>query len=247
MSTQSEKIPVYVQVESVLRQKILKGQLVQGEQLPTLNELSAEFGVSQITIRTALANLKAERLVSGKRGKGTFVAEQVPLRKHLVFAGDLQSFREEWEKFKVEPLGLDTKKIRETRIPREIEAFFGMDGHEPVCVVRRLRFIDGVPVSFFENFLRPEIAKHLTLKELSKQPLQRILERKLGSKIGENETYLESVPADPDVAEVLHTGVFAPLFLVQARLWNASGEPLQIVNIFMRSDFFKYKIQVRGF
>ena len=68
----------------------------------------------------------------------------------------------------------------------------------------------------------------------------------MGLQTGENETYLESVPADPDVAEVLHAGVFAPLFLAQARLWDSSGEPLEIVNIFMRSDFFKYKIQVQG-
>ncbi len=242
MPTHSGKIPVYVQVESVLRQKILKGQLGQGEQLPTLNELSAEFGVSQITVRTALANLKAERLISGKRGKGTFVAEQVPLQKHLVVTGDLQNFLEEWEKFKVKPLGMDRKRVRETRIPREIETFFGMDGQDSVCVVRRVRFIDGMPVSFFENFLRPEIAKHISLKELSKQPLRRIVEKKLGLQVGENETYLESVPAHPDVAEVLNTGVFSPLFLAQAMLWDASGQPFEIVNVFMRSDFFKYKI-----
>ncbi|MEW6442821.1 MAG: GntR family transcriptional regulator [bacterium] len=247
MADNSGKIPLFVQVEAVLRDKIVKGQLGQGEQLPTLNELSAEFRVSQITIRTALANLKAERLISGKRGKGVFVAQQVPVRKHLVFTGDLQSFMEEWEKFKVKPLGVDEKKIRETRIPRHIGDFFGMDGQEPVCVIRRVRFIDGIPVSFFENFFRPEIGRQLTLRELSKLPVKRILETKLGLQVGDNETYLESVPAPPDVAGVLKAEVFAPLFLVQARLWDSSGEPLEIVNIFMRSDFFKYKIQVQRF
>ncbi|MEW6443083.1 MAG: GntR family transcriptional regulator [bacterium] len=240
----NKKIPFYFHIESLLRQKILTGQLAAAQKLPTEKELAAQFDVSPITIRTALANLEAEGLILRRRGKGTFVAMQVPLRKQVIVTGTVQSFVLDSERYKVKALGIEKKKIQETRIARDLEAFFQTGSQGQVCVVRRVRLLDRNPVSFIENFCHPEVAKHLTQKELSEQPLQRILQEKTGLDLGKSESYLESVPADPDVAEVLHSHVFAPMFLLQAYLWFRSGEPFEVVNIFMRPDFFKYKIDV---
>lgn len=240
----SKKIPFYFHIESLLRQKILTGQLQPGSQLPTETELAAQFGVSQITVRTALANLQSEGLILRRRGKGTFVAMKLPLRKQIVVTGDVQSFIQDTEKYRVKPLAIEKKKICETRIARDVETFFQLKGQDRICVVRRVRLLDRNPVSFFENFLLPHVAQHLSLRELAEQPLLRILQKKTGLQFGKTESYLESVPADPDVAELLHTHVFAPLFLLQVYLWQASGDPLEIVNIFMRPDFFKYKIEI---
>ncbi|MEW5980401.1 MAG: GntR family transcriptional regulator [Acidobacteriota bacterium] len=246
MPNDNANIPLYVHIESILRQKILTGQLAHGEQLPTIRELSRHFRVSHITIRTALDNLKAERLLSAQRGKGVYVADHVPLPKPMVFTGDVQGFVEDWEKHKAKVLGMEKRRIRETRIPRDLETFFGMGPQEPVYVIRRVRFLDDNPIYLSENFLRPEIGKHLTMGDLSKRALQRILRDRMGLQIGENETYLQSVLAEPDVAESLDSDVFAPVLLLQARIWLATGEPLEIVNIFMKSDSCKYKIRVRG-
>ena len=123
-----------------------------------------------------------------------------------------------------------------------MEEFFGLGGEDTISVVRRVRMLGRTPVQFIENFMLPDTAKHLTMKALSAQPLQEILKKEIGVVHGRSETYLESIPADPDVAESLHSHVFAPLFLLRAYLWFASGEPFEIVSIFMRPDFFKYKI-----
>jgi len=50
-------IPLYSRVESVIRNKILNGQLESGKKLPSEQELAAQFGISKITIRTALSHL----------------------------------------------------------------------------------------------------------------------------------------------------------------------------------------------
>jgi GntR family transcriptional regulator len=238
----NKKIPFYFHIESLIRQKILTGQLQPGERLPPEKDLAAQFGVSQITIRTALANLEAEDLIIRMRGKGTFVTRNVPLSKQVIVTGDVQSFVDDSRKYRVRPLGIDRRKVNETRIPREVEEFFDLRGDDGLSVVRRIRMLERTPVQFLENFLSPETAKHVTLKALSEKPLQMILKEKIGLEIGRSETYLESVPADPDVAEALHSTVFAPLFLLRSYLWFSSGEPFEIVSIFMRPDFFKYKI-----
>jgi len=123
-----------------------------------------------------------------------------------------------------------------------VEDFFGFGGGEKISVINRVRTLHKTPVQFLENFLLSETAKHVTMKALSEQPLQAILKEKIGLEIGRSETYLESVPADPDVAAALHSNVFAPLFQLRAYLWFTSGEPFEIVTIFMRPDFFKYRI-----
>ena len=107
----NKKIPFYFHIESLIRQKILTGQLQSGERLPSEKDLAAQFGVSQITIRTALANLEAENLISRMRGKGTFVTKNVPLSKQVIVTGDVQSFVDDSRKYKVKPLGIEKRKI----------------------------------------------------------------------------------------------------------------------------------------
>lgn len=71
-------IPLYVRIESLVRNRILNGQLQPGDKLPTEEDLVKQFGVSQITIRNALSNLGGDGLIVRNRAKGTFVAENVP-------------------------------------------------------------------------------------------------------------------------------------------------------------------------
>src|SRR5580693_1764896 len=70
----STRLPLYVQVEDVLAQRISSGALPVGAQLPSEEELIREFKVSRTTIRTTIQNLVRQGLVEIRRGRGTFVA-----------------------------------------------------------------------------------------------------------------------------------------------------------------------------
>lgn len=67
--------PMYVQLASVLRERIRSGQIPVGRRLPSQAELEVETGgvVSRRTIKTALELLASEGLVQGVQGKGVFV------------------------------------------------------------------------------------------------------------------------------------------------------------------------------
>ena len=49
-----------------------------GEKLPNENELSAELGVSRTTLREAISSLVAQGVLQIQRGRGTFVAQELP-------------------------------------------------------------------------------------------------------------------------------------------------------------------------
>ena len=56
-----------------LRQAIQAGQYGHGDKLPAERQLAEAFGTSRTTVRAALDQLEAERLVSRRIGSGTFV------------------------------------------------------------------------------------------------------------------------------------------------------------------------------
>jgi DNA-binding GntR family transcriptional regulator len=70
---------MYERIATVLRDKILTGDLPAGARLPTQAVLSSEFGVSRIVARKALDLLEAEGLIDRIQGGGAFVRRYRPL------------------------------------------------------------------------------------------------------------------------------------------------------------------------
>lgn len=67
-------MPLYVRLERTLRKKILEKELCPGDALPSEKELCDSYGVSRVTVRHALTQLRHDGLVEGFRGRGTFVS-----------------------------------------------------------------------------------------------------------------------------------------------------------------------------
>lgn len=62
------------QVARIIRERIQSGQY--GPRLPSYHALANELNVSPMTVQAALGILKAEGLVYGVPGRGTFVKEE---------------------------------------------------------------------------------------------------------------------------------------------------------------------------
>lgn len=67
---------LYGGIVEQLRRQIESGDLAEGDQVPTEQELSAHFGVSRITSARAVKELEQAGMVVRVRGKGTFVTER---------------------------------------------------------------------------------------------------------------------------------------------------------------------------
>lgn len=69
--------PLYVQFARLVRQAIATGILAEGASLPPERDLAADYGVSRITIRKAMAELVEEGLLTRRQGVGTIVARRI--------------------------------------------------------------------------------------------------------------------------------------------------------------------------
>ncbi|MBW4829492.1 MAG: GntR family transcriptional regulator [Clostridiaceae bacterium] len=72
ISNTSEK-PLYEQIKEQIKSAILKGELKNGELLPSIRNFSTDLKVSILTIRRVYDELEEEGFVSSQAGKGTFV------------------------------------------------------------------------------------------------------------------------------------------------------------------------------
>ncbi len=82
------RVPLYIQVAAVMRQRIERKQWQAGQKISTLVELEREFEVARVTVRQAIEILRQEGLLHCHQGRGTFVAETPPTRHWLELATD---------------------------------------------------------------------------------------------------------------------------------------------------------------
>ena len=133
--------PLYLQLQRVLRAAIDNRILASDEALPAERDLAAEFNVSRITVRKALAGLVAEGLLLRRQGAGNFVSARV--EKNF---SALTSFSEDMRARGRKPHSVWLKRSAGTVTPEEALALRLSPG-TPVYRFHRLRFADDMPMA----------------------------------------------------------------------------------------------------
>jgi GntR family transcriptional regulator len=106
--------PIYRQLRDRVVAMILDGVLKEGDPLPSVRNVAAEFRVNPLTVLKGYQQLVDEQLVEKRRGLGMFV--KIDSRK-LLLHGEREKFlTEEWPRIwaTVERLGLSPKELLET-------------------------------------------------------------------------------------------------------------------------------------
>ncbi len=73
-----DRLPPYLRIADDMRSKIADGEWLPGEQVPSLDRLSADYSVSRVTARKAVQLLVGEGLLETRPAWGTFVSERKP-------------------------------------------------------------------------------------------------------------------------------------------------------------------------
>ena len=103
--------PIYRQLRDRVVAMILEGVLKEGDPLPSVRAVAAEFRLNPLTVLKGYQQLVDEQLVESRRGRGMFVNEGA--RKALM-ADERQHFLEsEWPKIyaTIQRLGLTTEEL----------------------------------------------------------------------------------------------------------------------------------------
>jgi GntR family transcriptional regulator len=103
--------PIYRQLRDRVVALILDGVLKEGDPLPSVRNVAAEYRVNPITVLKGYQELVDEQLVETKRGLGMFIK---PGARNLLLAGERQKFlTEQWPTISatIQRLGLTPKEL----------------------------------------------------------------------------------------------------------------------------------------
>lgn len=135
------RVPLYLQLQQLIRQAIQNRVLVQDDVIPAERDLALEYGVSRITVRKAIDGLAQEGLVVRRRGAGTFVASRVEksFSKLSSFSEDMIARgRRPGSEWMSRSIGLVT--------PEEALSL-GLSPGTQVYRFQRMRFADDIPMA----------------------------------------------------------------------------------------------------
>jgi len=72
----SSNEPIYEQISKQIKAQILKGELKEGDLLPSIRGLARDLQISVITTKRAYEELEKEGFIETVQGKGSYVAGQ---------------------------------------------------------------------------------------------------------------------------------------------------------------------------
>ncbi|PZQ12888.1 MAG: GntR family transcriptional regulator [Rhodanobacter denitrificans] len=117
----NDSTPIYRQLRDRVVAMILDGVLKQGDALPSVRQVAADFQINPITVSKAYQELVDENLVEKRRGLGMYVTDGA--RDALLQSERERFLREEWPALhaRLQRLGLDLRELLATAGQREAE------------------------------------------------------------------------------------------------------------------------------
>ena len=113
MDEWNDSQPIYRQLRDRVVALILDGELKEGDPLPSVRNVAADYRVNPLTVLKGYQELVDEELVEKRRGLGMFVK---PGARDLLLRGERQKFlNEEWPRVRatMHRLGLKPEELFE--------------------------------------------------------------------------------------------------------------------------------------
>jgi GntR family transcriptional regulator len=107
----NDSTPIYRQLRDRVVAMILDGVLKEGDSLPSVRNVAAEYRVNPLTVLKGYQELVDEGLVESRRGRGMFVNAGA---RNLLLQGERQKFlTEEWPRVSatIQRLGLTAEEL----------------------------------------------------------------------------------------------------------------------------------------
>jgi GntR family transcriptional regulator len=229
---EADRIPKYIQLATIIRNKILNQEYKMDHQIPTEEQLGKEYNVSRVTVREAVNRLVQERLVERRQGKGTYVVVQ-RLRRNIA---KLYSFTHDMIHLGLTP----SSTVLEQRIVRataEEVVRLQLTADKKVTRISRVRKANGNPVLLETTSIPYYLSPHLSEADLEHGSLYEELIKNRVFPATAEETY-EARVMSPSEAKLLGCAQRRSLaaFAIQRVTFLEDGTPIENTRAIGRGD-----------
>lgn len=181
-------VPAYVQLKQFYLKKIQNKELVQGDKLPSEQEICAQWGVSKMTVRQGLQQLVKEGFLMTRRGVGIFVSgstvELDTFRFTSFSSRSKASIETKVFTFKKEPLTLE----------QSMEYFNAK--YSFAWYSERLRLLDGAPAMYEISRMPYELFPGLKKSHLEKSKYKFVMKSSLAPIASSERIFIAEILAE---------------------------------------------------
>jgi GntR family transcriptional regulator len=226
--------------QSEARERVLDliEQLVVGDAIPSERQLSAELGVSRLTVRAALDDLVREGLLIRKRGSGTFVSEP-KIAQELT----MTSFTEDMRRRGMIPAS-KTLDLRIASAGAWLGRILHVSPAEPVVIIKRLRLADHETMAIETLHVRAALVPDLSAEDLEDHSFYELLTERYGLDIVGGLQTIESTVTNEEESEVLGVPLHSPALLFERTTRSRAGEVIEYVRSIYRGDRYRVVTQL---
>lgn len=239
MLDKNSLIPLYIQLENILFNKIESEKIKIGDLIPSENELSKEYSISRMTAKKAIDLLAVKGLVERVKGKGTYVIGsekkiELPLNR-------LRGFTQRVKEMGLEPQNIvPILEIR--KADKKIAEFLEIAEGEEVWYMERVRQIDKTPAVFEQSYISVKLLPNLTKAELLNSKFEYV--KNQGFEIGDSEREIVAEIPDDYVASNLQLKRNEPILLAKCITYLKDKRVLEYSKIFYNQKKYKFKLFV---
>jgi GntR family transcriptional regulator len=214
--------PLYQHVRERLLARMIDGRWQPGMLLPSEQQLAAELGVSQGTVRKALDALAVENLIVRRQGRGTFVA--VPEEGRLLF--QLYRLRRDADGAAFVPQSI-VHSVKKMRASAEARQRLELGRQGTVWVVERSRTLDGDVLT--SEILTLDAQRFPQFDERAPLPnnVYVLYATAFGQVVARVDERLKAVAADGEHAKRLRCAPGTPLLLIDRIAYGLDGSPIE--------------------
>jgi len=222
--------PIYQQLADLLRERILSGDYIFGDALPSERLLAEKYEINHLTVRKALGVLADEGLVLRVHGKGTFVNKP----RVSMNMKNIEGFASFLEKKGVKVINkVLYTGLREARY--KYSKIFGIGEDEPVFTCTRLRFGDGIPMAVEYNAVPLKYAPDLCQYDFKVFSLHNVYAKNNIRIVSEHQT-LEIVKASNPQARLLNLEEGDGVFLLTSYAVDDRNRIVEYTRIYNSDD-----------
>ena len=220
--------------QSVARQQVLEliRQLGIGTAIPSERQLSADLGVSRLTLRAALDDLAREGYLVRRRGSGTYV-RQPKIAQELT----MTSFSEDMRRRGMVP-GSRTLSLTRQLAGARLGRFLNVSPGEEIVVVKRLRLADGVSMAIETLHIPASVVPGVRADDLEGS-FYELLRSRYGVEIASATQTIEPTVTNEEESAALGVPLHSPAFLFERTSRDAGDRSLEFVHSIYRGDRYR--------
>lgn len=228
-------VPIYTQVESIIRDLIDTEELAVGDRAPSEREIASDLGISRMTARAALSKLVTDGYLRTVQGKGHFVANP-KLRQDL---RDLTSFTEDMLRRGLTPGSRLLNFETSARAPQKVRQLMGLSAAEGLLRIDRLRTADGEPMSLETSYLPEAAVPWLREGDVRSGSLYGVLGSR-GIELAKAEEHLEATLVTEEEGKLLTTEAGSPALLIERTSYTDDDRAIEHVKSVYRGDRYRF-------